>query len=309
MDNWKRTLINLLGVITTAATLIVIYFVLYMTGVIKTIDKHVITEFVIVLVLTTSVKTFWYSSVESTYYSSQEYTDKITNTSTEVDKTVTDANDFDEFIKYENINNYNKVIMSKCEGITIENYKYRWFDNIERFFRWFSMTRKDKGHYVRKFIHRVERRAMRVHKLSGSNILSFSTTRYGLTDDRNPVKSAKFWYIMSGMIISTVLTFITAMLSFSPNPDVDTRAATIKFISYAIQIMYAILQTILNASTTVKRGINTYCNNIITILDKYEAYKTSPSESKLINYWEVLQNASVINKSDTARPADINSAC
>lgn len=308
MENWKRTLVTLLGVITTAATLIVIYFVLFMTGVIKTIDKHIITEFAIVLVLITSVKMFWYSSVENSYYNSDEYTEKITAVSERIDESVTDANDFDTFIKYENINNYNKVILNKCEGLSISNYRYRWFDNIERVLRW-PYWKQPKSYYVEKFVHRVERRAMRIHKLSSSNILAFSTTRYGLTDDRNPVKRAKFWYIISGIIVSTVLTFITAMLSFSPNPNTDTRAAAIKFISYAIQIMYAILQTVLNAGTSVKHGIRSYCNNIVTILDKYEAYKISTDKPTIIDYMEVLTHGNVINNTDQAREGDINYAC
>ena len=309
MDNWKRTLINLLGVLTTAATLVVIYFVLFMTGVIKALDKHIITEFTIVLVLTTSVKTFWYASVENNYYNSDEYNEKIVATSNAIDAAVTNAHDFDEFIKYENINNYNKVILNKCEGLTVNNYKYRWFDNIERFCRAICMLPKTKEHYVYKFIHRVERKAMRIHKLSGSNILSFSTTRYGLTDDRNPVHRAKAWYILSGIIVSTSLTFVTAMISFSPNPDTDTRAAAIKFISYAIQIMYAILQTILHASTSVKQGASKYCNNIMAILNKYDAYKLTKIIPKLIDYREELQHASIINDSSTACSNNIDSAC
>lgn len=308
MENWKRVLVSFLGVLTTAATLVVIYFVLFMTGVIQTVDKHIITEFVIVLVLTTSVKTFWYSSIESSYYNSQEYNEKITNTSVLIDEIVTNANHFDEFITYENINNYNKIILNKCEGLTIENYKYRWFDNLERLLRW-PYWKKPKKYYVIRFIHRVERRAMRIHKLSGSNILAFSTTRYGLTDDRNPVKRAKLWYIFSGMVISTVLTFITAMLSFSPNPDTDTRAAAIKFISYAIQIMYAILQTVLSASTTVKHGTTKYCNNIITILDKYSSYKLTPTQPKLLRYEEEIENAHVVNNADTTNTEHVDSTC
>jgi hypothetical protein len=308
MENWKRTLINLLGVLTTAATLVVIYFVLFMTGIIKTLDKHILTEFALVLVLITSVKMFWYSSVESSYYSSDEYRDKINATSQRIDESVVNANDFDEFISYENIHNYNKVILNKCEGLTINNYKYRWFDNLERMFRW-PFACKDKRYYVEKFVRRVERKAMRVHKLSGSNILSFSTTRYGLTDDRNPVKQAKLRYIISGIVVSTVLTFITAMLSFSPNPNTDTRAAVIKFISYTIQIMYAILQTILNANTSVKHGIRSYCNNIITIIDKYDAYKANPQKPTILNYMEGLTHGNVINNTDQTREGNINYAC
>lgn len=308
MENWKRTLVNFLGVLTTSATLVVIYFVLFMTGVIKSIDKHILTEFAIVLVLITSVKTFWYSSVESSYYSSDEYHTKMTTTSTRLDECVQDANDFDVFIKYENINNHNKVILNKCEGLTIENYRYRLRDRIEQVFRW-PMHTKPKEYYVMKYVHRVERRAMRIHKLSSANILSFSTTRYGLTDDRNPVKRAKLQYIMSGIVISTVLTFVTAMLSFSPNPDTDTKAAMIKFISYAIQIMYAILQTILSASNTVQRGIREYCNNIVTILDRYEAYKVLHKQPKLINYMEDFIYGRSVNDTDEETASDNDCDC
>lgn len=298
MENWKRTLVNLLGIITTAATLVVIYFVLFMVGAINHVDQKIITEFVIVLVLTTSVKTFWYSSVESTYYSSDEYNQRILETSNAIDNSVKDAVDFETFIKYENINNYNKVVLNKCEGLTVKNYRYRWFDNLERIGRYICGISKPKKHYVIKFIHRMERRAMRIHKLSSASILAFSTTRYGLTDDRNPVKRAKLTYILSGIVISTTLTFVTAMLSFGPNPDTDTKAAVIKFVAYAIQIMYAILQTILSASTTVRRGINTYCNNILTILAKYESYKTTGLIPVIINYEEELENGSALNSTN-----------
>lgn len=307
MENWKRTFVNFLGVITTGATLIVIYFVLFMVGVIESIDKHILTEFAIVLVLITSVKTFWYSSIESAYYSSDEYAEKMSATSKQLDACVQDANDFEIFIKYENINNYNRFVLNKCEGLTVANYRYRIVDYMERALRWPAHS-KPKEYYVTKYVQRIERRAMRIHKLSCANILSFSTTRYGLTDDRNPVKLAKLQYIISGIVISTVLTFITAMLSFSPNPDTDTKAAAIKFISYAIQIMYAILQTILSASNTVKHGIRRYCNNIMTILDKYESYKISQEQPKLLNYMEEFIHGSSINDADKTSAQNIDNS-
>lgn len=299
MDSWKRVLVNLLGVATTAATLIVIYFVLFMVGVINTIDKAVLTEFLIVLVLTTSVKTFWYASVESAYYSSEEYKTRIQTLSTFMDENITDANDFDIFIRYENINNMNRYILNRCEGLTVPNYHYRWYDKLERFFRFISFTKKPKEYYVYRYVTKVTKHATNLHKLSSANILSFSVTRYGLTDDRNPAKQAKTRYIISGIVISTVITFVTAMLSFSPNPDTDSRAAMIKFITYVIQILYAILQTILSASNTVKTGTNTYCNNITTILDKYIAYKNAPVIPVVIDYMEELKNARIVHNTTT----------
>lgn len=295
MDGWKRVLVNLLGVATTAATLIVIYFLLFMIGVINTIDRTVITEFLIVLVLTTSVKTFWYTSIESAYYDSEAYKTRIRALSESMDANITDANDFDIYIRYENINNMNRYILNKCEGLTIPNYHYRWYDRIEIFLRFIIFMRKPKDYYVFRYVSKVTKRATNLHKLSSANILSFSVTRYGLIDDRNPAKQAKIRYIVSGIVISTVMTFVTAMLSFSPNPDADNRAAMIKFIAYVVQILYAILQTILSASNTVKTGTNAYCNRITTILDKYIAYKNAPIIPVVIDYMEELKNAGTIN--------------
>lgn len=300
MDGWKRVLVNLFGIGTTAATLIVIYFVLFMVGVINTIDRSVITEFLIVLVLTTSVKTFWYTSVESTYYGSEDYTSRMRSLSEDMDKNITNANDFDAFIRYENINNMNKYILNKCEGLTIDNYRYRWYDRIELFLRLIIFRKLPKAHYVYRYIAKVTKKATHVHKLSSANILSFSVTRYGLTDDRNPAKQAKIRYIISGIVFSTVATFVTALLSFTPNPDADNRAAMIKFITYTIQILYAILQTILSASNTVKNGTNAYCNRITTILDKYIAYKAAPVIPVVIDYMEELKNAGTVDNTATS---------
>jgi hypothetical protein len=51
----------------------------------------------------------------------------------------------------------------------------------------------------------------------------------------------------------------------------------------------------MSASNTVRAGTNVYCNNIITILDRYIAYKNAPVIPVVIDYMEELKNAGTVN--------------
>ena len=284
MSGWKKFIMNFLGVITTAATLAVIYFVLYMTGAVKSLSNEVIIEYIVMLVLSLITKSFWYVSIESSFRTSKEYTDLETTVLETMNTLVEDTYDFDEFISNENIVNYNKYITSKCRGLTVDNYKYKFYDNIERLFRCIFHHKKDKRYYAIRYIHKIESKASKLHQLSSANILTFNSSGSGLTDDRNIANKKKFMYIIGGSLMSAIFTFVTAMIGFDPRTDVDERAAVIKMIMYSAQIIMSVLQTIMQAHMNVKSGDTEYFRKIENILEKYRIYKENPQVVTYITY-------------------------
>lgn len=296
MSGFKKFIINFLGVLTTAVTLLVIYFILYLTGVIRQLTSEVIIEYLVMLFLSILTKSFWYISIEHSFRTSKQYEETEGAVVDTMNTIVEDSYDFDEFIRNENIENYNRYILQHCRGITAENYKYRMRDNIERVFRFIFHHRKDREYYAKRYIHRIEHKARKLHQLSSANILTFSNSANGLTDDRRSGTKLKVFYIIGGSLLSAVFTFVTAMIGFTTKEDVDVRAATIKMIMYSVQIIMSVLQTILQASANTKKSDIEYFRKIENILEKYKTYKDNPKKSQYIQYnIREVNNATVDN--------------
>ena len=161
--------------------------------------------------------------------------------------------------------------------MTIRNFRPTFLNKIENLYRKFKkLPLKTNVDFLNDYVHRIERKANALHKLSASNILSLSVSEEGLTDDRNNASSEKMKYLIGGSILSIITTFATAMISFQPNADVDTKAAAVKMVMYSANILMSILQTIIKALITVGTSDTEYFRKIINILEKYEDYKVKP---------------------------------
>lgn len=284
MEGWKKTILNILGVISTAATLAIIYFVLFMTGVIRELDNATIIEYTVLLVLALSTKSFWYASIENSVRTSDSHKEMHTEVLTIMNEEVEDTFDFDRFIHYENINNYNTYVLNRCVGLTVDNYKYTFRDKLERLIRKLIRCSKPKKFYAERFVKRVMYKASKLHKLSAANILTFRQTNDGLTDDRNPSNKQKAVYLIGGSLTSAILMFVTAIIGFEAKDSVDTRAAIIKMVMYSVQILMSILQTILQANINVNKGDRAYFRSLINIFAKYKDYKLKRQPVKYIEY-------------------------
>lgn len=282
MTGWKKLILNFLGILTTILTLTVIYFVLFMTGVIREITSAIIIEYLILLVLSLSTKAFWYASVENSVRTSDDYIKLEQTVVDTMSTTVDDSFDFDKFIYYENINNYNRYVLGKCLGLTVDNYKLSLRDRLEMFFRFITNKRKPKRFYAERYLCRVTQKATKLHKLSSANILTFSHSVNGLTDDQNGSTRSKVLYLLGGFALSAVTMLVTAAVGFEPKSSVDYKAAIIKMITYSVQIILSILQTILRANNDVKRGDTEYFRKLLNIFAKYDDYKLDPKPVKYI---------------------------
>lgn len=285
MKKWKIILINGLGAITTVATIAIIYFVLYLQGIIRHIDQATVIEFLVLIILSGSTKFFWYSSTESSIRNSKSYTDKKESALAAIKEIVVDQQDFDKFIDNENDKNYNRYVSNHCKNLTIRNFRPTIWNKLENLYRKFKkLPPKTNVEFLNDYVHHIERKANGLHKLSASNILSLSVSEEGLTDDRNMASSAKMRYLIGGSILSIVTTFATAMISFQTNADVDTKAAAVKMVMYSANILMSILQTIIKALLTVSSSDTEYFRKIVNILEKYEDYKVNPEKVVRVEY-------------------------
>ena len=300
MKKWKIILINGLGALTTVATIAIIYFVLYLQGVIQHISQATVIEFLVLIILSGSTKFFWYTSTESSIRNGKAYNEKKESALAAIKEIVVDQQDFDRFIDNENDKNYNRYVSNHCKNLTIRNFRPTFLNKIENLYRKFKkLPLKTNVDFLNDYVHRIERKANALHKLSASNILSLSVSEEGLTDDRNNASSEKMKYLIGGSILSIITTFATAMISFQPNADVDTKAAAVKMVMYSANILMSILQTIIKALITVGTSDTEYFRKIINILEKYEDYKVKPERVTRVEYEiKEVENA-VTNKSVT----------
>ena len=285
MKKWKIILINGLGALTTVATIAIIYFVLYLQGVIQHISQATVIEFLVLIILSGSTKFFWYTSTESSIRNGKSYNEKKESALAAIKEIVVDQQDFDKFIDNENDKNYNRYVSNHCKNLTIRNFRPTFLNKIENLYRKFKkLPLKTNVDFLNDYVHRIERKANALHKLSASNILSLSVSEEGLTDDRNNASSEKMKYLVGGSILSIITTFATAMISFQPNADVDTKAAAVKMVMYSANILMSILQTIIKALITVGTSDTEYFRKIINILEKYEDYKVKPERVTRVEY-------------------------
>lgn len=285
MKKWKVILINGLGALTTVATIAIIYFVLYLQGVIRHISQATVIEFLVLIILSGSTKFFWYTSTESSIRNGKSYNEKKESALAAIKEIVVDQQDFDKFIDNENDKNYNRYVSNHCKNLTIRNFRPTFLNKIENLYRKFKkLPLKTNVDFLNDYVHRIERKANALHKLSASNILSLSVSEEGLTDDRNNASSEKMKYLIGGSILSIITTFATAMISFQPNADVDTKAAAVKMVMYSANILMSILQTIIKALITVGTSDTEYFRKIINILEKYEDYKVKPEKVTRVEY-------------------------
>ena len=285
MKKWKVILINGLGALTTVATIAIIYFVLYLQGVIQRISQATVIEFLVLIILSGSTKFFWYTSTESSIRNGKSYNEKKESALAAIKEIVVDQQDFDKFIDNENDKNYNRYVSNHCKNLTIRNFRPTFLNKIENLYRKFKkLPLKTNVDFLNDYVHRIERKANALHKLSASNILSLSVSEEGLTDDRNNASSEKMKYLIGGSILSIITTFATAMISFQPNADVDTKAAAVKMVMYSANILMSILQTIIKALITVGTSDTEYFRKIINILEKYEDYKVKPERVTRVEY-------------------------
>lgn len=297
MNTWKKVILNCLGIITTILAFVVIYLVLYAQGSIRTLSIQTLTEFGVMTVLAISTKGFWYTSVENSVRTSAKYLDNKMTVLDALDKEVTDPQHFDKFIDNENIRNYNIYVTNHVANLTEQNFK---LPVIIRFAHWWckllKIRTKSKRYYLNKYIIRVERRAMKLHKLSAANILTLCHTSDGLVDDRNTANKHKWAYFITSTVMSVAIMFALAIIGFTSKEDIDTNATLLKMLMYSVTIISSILQTILRAYMTVQYDDTLYFKKIMSIIDKYISFKASPILASKVNYLKEESNAELINK-------------
>jgi hypothetical protein len=293
MKKWKTLLLNLLGLVTTVGTIAVIYFVLYLQGSIKHLGQDTVIEFVVMIILSSSTKFFWYMSTESSIRNSEKYIKRKDLAIDAINEIVKDQQDFDNFIDIQNLVNYNTYVSNRCKGLTPNNYKLTFRHKLINLFRRLAHLRpRTRREFLNAYVLRVERKASKIHKLSASNIVNLSDDEDGLIDDRNKAAKAKTKYLVMGTLFSIVSMFATAMIGFAPNPNVDMKAATVKMVMYSANILMAILQTIFKAYLSVSTNDTVYFRKIVNILEKYESYKENPVTINKVSYYvEEVQNA------------------
>lgn len=276
LKNW---LLQLLGVFTTILSMAAIYLILFKDGKLQEISSNMLVEFAVVIVIAVSTKFFWYTSTENSIRTGEQYLAKREIVVTAIDTHITDAKNFDDFIAIENENNYNIYLSNKCKNMTVDNYKLSLADKLHKLFK-----HKPKKWYMIRYMLKIERDANAKHKLSGPNIRALTQTTDGLTDDRNMAASKKFTFLWTGAVFSFASMFITAAVAFEDKANIDMRYATLKMIIYFSQILFSILQAVLKARMIVVSEDIAYFNRILSIIEKYQTYKTNPYTVTKISY-------------------------
>ena len=265
---FKQVLVRCLGLFTTALSIALIYLILFKDGHLQNLTIPVLIEFIVIITLATSTKFFWYTSTEDAIRSSDEYIGKRTIVTKAINDEVKDAQDFDTFINVENDNNYNIYVSKYCKNITEYNYKLSVIDWLHKLF-----YKKDKQFYMIRYMLKIERKANRLHKLSSFCIQSLTQSDDGLTDDRNNASRKKLMFLFTGIVFSAISMYFTAAIMFTYKDNIDMQYTILKMTIYVANILFSILQAVLKARMTVATEDIAYFNKILSILEKYAAYK------------------------------------
>lgn len=307
--NAKSFFKHAMGVLSTGLAIIVIYLLLWTTGKIDPLSSETIIEFCIVYGLTIYTKIFWYKDTELKVREDETY---IENKNTVLDAidTVTDIDDFDNFIDNLNIQNFNTVINNHCKLLTPLNYKLslsdKWNLSLMRVFnrkKYKSIT-DIKLFYFNRYCYKIENKASKVHKLSSSRILTMS--RQDLLDDRNFAAHNRNRYIVTGSIISFIIVMALAPLSFVSKEDVDVIATVLKMLTYLLSIFFNIIFTIFNARIETLASDFEYFRKLLNIIDRYNNYKSNPIKCIKISYAKEVDYANTANNSRKEISADSN---
>ena len=285
---FKKWIIRLLGVFTTTISLVLIYLILFKDGDIQSISKAMLIEFIVIASLCLSTKFFWYTSTENSIRNSDDYLNKRKAVTQIISEEIQDAKDFDTFIDVENDENYNTYVSNHCKNLTIDNYKLSVFDWIHWFF-----NRKDKYFYLKRYVLTIENKATKLHKLSGSNIRALTTTTDGLTDDRNSADMRKVKFLIWSTLFSLCIMLVTSTIAFTDKENIDVTAAILKMLIYTANIMFSILQAVLEARLIVSTEDIAYFNKIVSIIEKYAAYKAKRYVISRISYMEVIDGSNI----------------
>lgn len=276
---FKNWIVKTLGIFTTLLNIVLIYLILFKDGKLRPLSTTILIEFCTVIMIAISTKFFWYTSTESTIRTSQQYLEKRNIVSGAIEEHIQDAKEFDDFIEIENDNNYNKYVSNRCKNMTALNYKMSFFDWLH-----WLIKRETREFYMIRYMLKVERQANNQHKLSGHSIRSLTQSDDGLTDDRNFADIKKIRFLWTGAVFSFSAMFLTAAIAFEDKLDMDIEYAILKMIMYVSQILFSILQSILKARMTVANEDMAYFNRILSILEKYIAYKNNPYTVERVSY-------------------------
>lgn len=303
MTDFKKFLMNLLGILTTLLSLVVIYLMLYTTGAIVELTVSTIVEFGVLGAIAIYTKTFWYADTEYKVKSSDKYIKARETVLTELES-ITDANDFDMYIAVQNTINYNRYMANKCKHLTLANFKPPIWYHIDNFFRIISFQRKlSKLELFNRYVSRCERWAGRLHKLSSSGILTLSNHQF--IDDRNHAGRYKASYIVFGTILSTSLLLVSSMVIFQQKEGIDMIATFTKLAMYVVTILFNIITTITTAHVNTEREDFEYFRRILSICDGYSKFRECPFTVDKVNYLLEVDDGN--NTSDAESRENANS--
>jgi hypothetical protein len=91
-------------------------------------------------------------------------------------------------------------------------------------------------------------------------------------------------FLFTGAVFSVISMYFTAAVMFTDKENMDMQYAILKMTIYVANILFSILQAVLKARMTVATEDIAYFNKILSILEKYAAYKKNPITVTKVSY-------------------------
>lgn len=299
LGKFKKFMLNIVGVSATLVSIGIIYLILFKQGIIKDLSHTFWIEFGIVSFLMVEMRTFWYKDTELRLRNSEEYIEKKGLVEDAIEETVDDAEDFDAYIDIENNINYNVYIKNNTDNVTSKNYKLTLFDKLQNlkisivnlFCKVFHKQQQvifSREYFFEKFKIRIQQKACKIHKLSSSGILTMS--QQPLLDDRNYAAKHKLLYLLFGTITTILVIALAALIGF--NEKLTDEETLTKFAIYTGGMLFAIGQTVVTATMSIRLGDFNYFRRILKIMDRYSSYKKARSKEEINNAYTSNETSS-----------------
>jgi hypothetical protein len=212
--------------------------------------------------LTIQVRVWWWNNTEEKRLKDDDIKQAKENYYKNLDDTVTDRQDFDDFIIVLNEENRQNYISNKLGSRNKDNIKLNLIDK-------YILKRSQLEKYNALYF-RILRKADKLKKIKSGEITSLTELKL-LYDSKNYLKIKRKAYHFGMSIISFIFTTLIASVVFKELTITPENA--FRFTLYLFSIVWTLGLTILTASKIVGTEVLDHIVRLQDILEKYKSYK------------------------------------
>lgn len=268
---------QILAFALTIVLLIGLFALIFVETGLATPSPSFFLELGIVLLLTITVKIWWYDYSEEKRLNEKDILDRKQQYFNYVDSVVEDVNDLDSYIEILNEENKKNYIKNKigCRTEKLLSKKTKWLCFIHPSYRKKTPEEIGKIRYD-KLVKKYSRKADKIKPINTEALISLSDSEV-LYDANNYMKKKKFAFQALTTVLSAALMIGLACLAIK---NIMLNWVNLfRYIAYLCAISYTIGITVVSANRITGTETFNYLERLTFIIRKYDDYKTERGDS------------------------------